>query len=391
MAEQRASIIEYIDPNILKAHAFNEKVYGDDGFEDLIQSIADMGVLQAIYTKKDNTVISGHRRWRAAVKSGVKLVPVIRISYPSDLDEKQAIIEHNRYRIKNGLQLYNEGAELEVIYEAKARARQLSNLKQGDTAPVVENLPPREPDERKTRDRVARAIGLGSGRQWDKLNFVADHKPELLPNIRPGKRSLSSAFNEVRRLEKAGDIGRHDRTELVGMYNVFYADPPWAYDNNSTFIRSVSDNEYPTLSLEDICSIDVQSHTLSEAVLFLWTTTAMIEKALRVIPAWGFTFKTSMVWVKNRIGTGFYVRSKHEYILIATRGSFLPMTTKIPESVFFADVGEHSEKPDIVYDLIERMYPGQRYCELFARKRHSDKWYVWGNEIDICTATKDYS
>ena len=195
---QQSTVIEWQNPKDLKAHKLNQAIYGDDGYQDLIPSIKELGVLQAIYCLQDNTIISGHRRWQAAIAAGLTSIPTIRVFYPSELDTRRAIIEHNRYRIKNGQQLYNEGKELEAIETEKARQRQVSQLKQGSELPVKENLPERG----QTRDIVAQTIGLGSGKQWDKLKYVAEHQPELVSQINAtSDKSLTvnAAFVRARR------------------------------------------------------------------------------------------------------------------------------------------------------------------------------------------------
>ena len=382
MEEQQSSMVEWVNPLVLKPHPKNVEIYGDDGYKDLVESIKELGVMQAVYIKPDKTIISGHRRWLAAKEAGTNVIPTITVKYDSDLSERQAIIEFNRYRIKNGQQLFNEGHELEAIEGERAKARQATSTG-GSNPQLTDNF--REAainrHKREASYKVAETIGLGSGKQWDKLKAVATSKPELLLKIKPGGRSLNSAYKEVKRVDKKDFIKSIDQALLVGKYNVFYADPPWKYDNESTSLRGMAEEHYPTMTLEDIKQLPVTEHALDEAVLFLWTTTAMIRNAFEVIDSWGFSFKTSMVWVKDYIGTGFFVRSKHEYLLIATKGSFLPMTTCLPESVVCASKAEHSKKPLVFYDIIEQMYPEQKYIELFARSERPN-WDRWGNEIE---------
>jgi len=177
----------------LRPHPKSIEIYGDDGYEDLVESVKELGVLQPIYATPEGVIISGYRRWRAA-KAAQKPVPVIRKSYAERLDEERDIIEFNRYRIKSGQQLYNEGKELERIEAEKARARikEHSNTAPGRKATPVEKLPP--VSQGKTRDIVAKTIGLGSGKQWDKLKYVATHSPGILPLIKLGGMSLNRAY-----------------------------------------------------------------------------------------------------------------------------------------------------------------------------------------------------
>ncbi|MEM2857302.1 MAG: MT-A70 family methyltransferase, partial [Candidatus Nitrosocaldaceae archaeon] len=96
-------------------------------------------------------------------------------------------------------------------------------------------------------------------------------------------------------------------------------------------------------------------------------------------------YKTNMVWVKDRIGTGYYVRNKHELLLIAVKGDIpIPLEDRRPESVIVAErKGEHSRKPDIIYDIIERMYPNCSYLELFAREKRRENWGAYGLDLTL--------
>jgi N6-adenosine-specific RNA methylase IME4 len=102
---------------------------------------------------------------------------------------------------------------------------------------------------------------------------------------------------------------------------------------------------------------------------------------MKVIESWGFTYRTCMVWVKDKIGMGYYARQQHELLLIAMKGSpRVPAPKNRPSSVVNAPRSAHSKKPDLFYELIERMYPRARKVELFCRSPR-DGWTAWGNEI----------
>jgi N6-adenosine-specific RNA methylase IME4 len=136
------------------------------------------------------------------------------------------------------------------------------------------------------------------------------------------------------------------------------------------------------MSLEEICSLNIQSITADKAILFLWVPNPKLVEALQVIESWGFTYLTNMVWVKDKIGMGYYSRQKHELLLIAKKGNYqTPEESTRPESVIFAPRTVHSKKPEIVYELIEKMYPSAKKIELFARAKR-EGWNVWGAEDD---------
>jgi N6-adenosine-specific RNA methylase IME4 len=166
--------------------------------------------------------------------------------------------------------------------------------------------------------------------------------------------------------------------EVLGPFDVLYADPPWRYEFAETDNRAI-ENHYPTMDLQGIC--DLKPPVLENAVLFMWATATKIDEALAVIEAWGFDYKTSMVWVKDKIGMGYYVRNQHELLLIAKRGEIpVPAPDCRPSSVVEAPRVEHSRKPDEFYELIETMYPGRVYGEMFARRRRAG-WGSWGNQV----------
>lgn len=164
-----------------------------------------------------------------------------------------------------------------------------------------------------------------------------------------------------------------------GPFDIVYADPPWRYEFSKTDNRAI-ENHYPTMELSDICKLKIPS--ADNCVLMLWATAPKLLEAFEVIKAWKFQYKTNMVWVKDKIGMGFYVRGRHEHLLIATKGKpKVPATVDRQDSIIFGSRDEHSAKPLSVYDIIESSYPKSNYIELFARSRHSEKWEVWGNQV----------
>lgn len=162
-----------------------------------------------------------------------------------------------------------------------------------------------------------------------------------------------------------------------GKYFVLYADPPWQYQNIG-FDES-AEQQYPTLSVEEICGLPIHNLITNQAILFLWVTNAFINEGLKVCEAWEFIYKTNFVWIKNSgPSIGWFTKSRHELLFIATKGEGLHPSEKFI-SWFESKARKHSQKPDIVYEIIEKMYPGP-YMELFARQKRKG-WDSWGNEV----------
>jgi len=167
-----------------------------------------------------------------------------------------------------------------------------------------------------------------------------------------------------------------------GKYQVIYADPPWEYaQEQHTHEKqdTTLETHYPTMPTEDICKLPVQNLTGDNAVLFLWTTSPKLFECKQVIDAWGFDYKSSMVWDKVLHNVGYYVSVRHEFLLICTKGSCLPDNPKLHDSVLTEERTEHSKKPDTFYGIIEDMYKGKK-IELFARKKR-EGWDTWGNQL----------
>lgn len=164
---------------------------------------------------------------------------------------------------------------------------------------------------------------------------------------------------------------------LKGEYFVLYADPPWQYEHPISDSRRI-EKQYPTLELENIIIQKLPS--AKNAILFLWSPASIIKHALEVMEAWGFNFRTTAIWDKESIGPGYWFRTQHEILLVGIKGDFHPPQTKNRvSSVYREKRSQHSKKPEYYYGLIEKMYPGYKYIELFARpKKKRKNWEYWG-------------
>ena len=165
-------------------------------------------------------------------------------------------------------------------------------------------------------------------------------------------------------------------------FGVIVSDPEWRFEpySRDTGMDRAADNHYSTSTTDVIAARPVADIAAPDCVLFLWATVPMLPDALRVMDAWGFEYKSSFVWVKDRLGTGYWNRNQHELLLIGTRGNPpAPAPGTRERSVIEAPVGAHSEKPDIVLEYIEGWYPTLPKIELNARRARAG-WTAWGLE-----------
>jgi N6-adenosine-specific RNA methylase IME4 len=165
-----------------------------------------------------------------------------------------------------------------------------------------------------------------------------------------------------------------------GPWQVILADPPWR-DEFGPNAKS-TENFYPTMSTEDIMRIDVAGHAHEHAVLYLWALPHMFPEALEVMKAWGFLYRTHMVWGKDRVGKGQWCRNQHEDLLIGRRGAFPPPKEEDRTPSWVVEpVGKHSAKPVVFLESIERWYPEVAKIELFRRGEARPGWAAWGHEV----------
>lgn len=170
---------------------------------------------------------------------------------------------------------------------------------------------------------------------------------------------------------------------------IILCDPPWHYRNyaDATASRWVG-NQYPVMSVEDICHLPVASIADDNCCLFLWTTAPCLQEAIEVVKAWGFVYKTkAFCWVKqNKIsmglftGMGYWTRSNTEDCWLATRGHPKRIDASIHQ-VIMSPVMEHSHKPSITRDLIVKLCGNLPRIELFARQKVAG-WDCLGYDID---------
>src|SRR5262249_24675909 len=179
---------------------------------------------------------------------------------------------------------------------------------------------------------------------------------------------------EAHRIEKAAKVHQRRLLEPTGKFRVLYADPPWAYGNSQPNEFGDARDHYPTMKLEDICALPVKDWAEDDAVLFLWTTSPLLRGSFDVIEAWGFEFKASFVWDKQRQVMGNYNGVAHELLLIGTRGACQPDVRKLFNSVVREKRTEHSKKPAIFYDIIETLYRHGTRLELFQRGAGRHGW-----------------
>lgn len=377
----------------------------DREFADLVADIREHGVREPVWLYGDGRIIDGRNRYKACAQLGIE--PPVRVYEGDDatlvgfvvslnlhrrhLDESQrAMVAHKVANLDKG-----QRADTKIYGSAVTQARAAELLNVSDRSvqfarKVSEQAAPEIADAVIAgRVAVSTAATLAEAPVEVQRDLVAaldtddeQQRKEAEKAIIRKAAEIKVQRREARIVEKAKAVAEiAARTTMplanLGPFPVLYADPPWRYEHIETTSRQI-ENHYPTMPIDEIKKLDVPA--ADNSVLFLWVTSPKLLEGIDVMEAWGFEYRTCMVWVKDRIGMGYYARQQHELLLIGKRGSLpVPDPEDRPSSVVTAVRSEHSAKPDEVYELIERMYPLRERCELFQR-RPRDGWSGWGNQ-----------
>jgi N6-adenosine-specific RNA methylase IME4 len=347
-------------------------------YEALKADIAQNGLLEPIWLHPDGSIIDGRNRYRACIETGTE----------------------PRFRTWSG-----EGSLVAFVLSLNLHRRHLDESQRAMVAARIANMPAHRPESGSidllSQPEAAETLNISVKSVKRAKKVIKQGTPELQRAVDAGKVAVSvgarvaempqehqdffvDAVNSGASASKAkSETERHFRKQAPplpeGKYSVLYADPPWQYDN-SGFHQS-AESQYPTMSVEEISNLPVQDLATDETILFLWATNPLLPEALQVMRAWGFEYKTNIAWVKDRgRGWGWWLRSKHELLLIGTRSEARHPEVRL-DSCFLADRGSvHSKKPEVAYEIIERMYPTCPRIELFARETR-EGWAAWGDEV----------
>lgn len=377
--------------------------------EELKRSILDVGLRQPISVRpigEHFEIRGGGHRHAAYAALGRETIPAF-VREDDDLHAELAEIDENLVRNELGpAERAAAVARRKAIYEAlhpatahggdRKSSRQLGDLKEperftkatSDATGASERSIQREARRGEALGeaslRAVAGTSLDKGEELDALAALTEKRREkLIDRAAAGEKvSAKIEVKKERRDTRERSLGEKQRALPAKRYGVILADPEWRFEvySRDTGMDRSADNHYPTSDLEVIKSRPVGEIAADDCVLFLWATAPMLPQALTVMAAWGFTYRSQAIWSKDRIGTGYWFRNRHELLLVGTRGGVpAPAMGTQWASVIEAPVGEHSAKPETFHELIEAYFPNLPKIELNAR-RSRPGWDAWGLE-----------
>lgn len=365
-------------------------------FKQLEENILKDGIRDSLVLW-NGYLIDGHNRYQIAFKHGLEYKTIDK-EFEDESQVKEWMI-NNQFGRRN-LSNYQRSVlalELESVFSARAKEKQIRK-------PESVKLISAEQNPIETRKELAKIASVGHD-TIAKVKVIEQKAPEEVKvKLRTGEVSINQAYQEIKKEEKQ-DVIREKKKEYeqrietvtknkfkVDIFNtkekfrVIYADPAWSYNDKceggGVQSGGVAMRHYDTMSIKDICSLPVNEISEKDSVLFLWVTSPLLEDAFVVIKSWGFKYKTSFVWDKVKHNMGHYNSVRHEFLLIATKGSCTPDNKKLYDSVQIIERNNnHSEKPIEFLNIIDDIYDYGNKLEMFCRNIKKDKWFGWGNEI----------
>ena len=357
----------------------------DEEYKGLEASILAEGCRDSLVVWGD-VLVDGHNRYRICTKHNIPY-QVVQKDFADRNEAKLWMIRNQLSRrnlpsfVRSELALKLKPVIAEMAKENQ-RGGQGGNLLPQKSAKAIE-----------TREELAKIADVSQDTIAKVEKIIAVAPEEVKTQLRKGEMSINQAYQQVKKAERkaehqaaiAEQLSKPKTSSYVDIfttdkkYRVIYADPPWSYkDKQDTEKLGGAVKHYPTMPLEDICALPIPAE--KDAVLFLWTTSPMLEDAFEVINAWGFKYKSSFIWDKISHAMGHYNSVRHEFLLVCVRGNCTPDVPKLYDSVVSIERTEHSRKPEEFRQMIDTLYPVGVRIEMFAREA-ADGWDVWGNMV----------
>jgi len=347
-----------------------------DEYLQLEANLVESGIREPISTWKD-TIIDGHNRYELAQKHNLPF-PTEEYDFTNENDAIQWII-NNQLGRRNLLPWHRSklALELKPIIAEKGKERQSAA-----GAPLLQNSVKAPPTDEKvllqnsakalaepvdTRKELAGIAGVSHDTIARVEKILQTGTPKTLEQLELGEISINKAYQEVRAQERKSETAT-SAIALNNTFNVIYVNAPWDADKRPAEI-----------TFDDAKNLKIP--TEEDAVLFLWSSSPNLEKSLRLMNAWGFKYKTNLIWDKTENHANAFIRGQHNILLIGIKGKFpLPDVTTGISSVYREESNDHSDKPKWFYEQIEKFYPNGKFLEIFSSQAFNSKWNIWENK-----------
>jgi N6-adenosine-specific RNA methylase IME4 len=375
-------------------------------FKQLETNCIEEGIRDAIVTWQ-GFVIDGHNRYKIATDWQLSFKTIEKAFDSEEAVKEWMIINQFGRRNLSNYDRAKLGLELEDIFSKKAKANlklagQSYSPKEGFQKSEKVTTLFEEPIEKKpieikpvnTVKEVAKIANVSHDTIAKVKVIEQKAAPEVKEKLSTGEISINQAYQDIKKEEKKEQrvneikqqieaIESGEMPELKGLFDIISFDPPWPYEGESKEITTYDPNgrrvanPYPEMSIEQIKQIEVPSS--DNSVVFLWTTHKFLNDAFDILKTWGFQYKGTLVWDKEKMGMGAWLRMQCEFCLIGIKGKPYWDNTKYRD-IIRESRREHSRKPDSFFEMVENITLGRK-LEYFSREKRNG-WEVFGNDIN---------
>ena len=393
-------------------------------FNQLEQNCIKDGILESIKTWQ-GTIIDGHNRYNIAVKNGLSFeTKEINFNNESEVVEWIILLQLGRRNLTEsqksylrGVRYENEKNKIGTNRFTNDRDANLSTLKTSEKLANEYNVSERtiirdsefskgidliasvEPEKRfeilqetseLTKQEIQEFAKIPKQAENEiKKNVIIASEEEINKQIEIKANELVKAkLQSIEAQKEAKKVERKNYIEAQreainsgevklpeGKFEVIAIDPPWNYGREYDPENSRVANPYPEMSQEQLLELEIPS--ANDSIIFLWTTHKFIFDAKELLDNWGFNYKATLVWNKEKMGMGAWFRMQCEFCLVGIKGKPIWNNTKWRD-IINEPRREHSRKPEIFYEMVNEICVGRK-LDYFSRSNR-EGWSVYGND-----------
>ena len=355
-------------------------------FKQLEENILAYGLLDPIKATQNYEVIDGHNRFLICQKHNIE--PKAEVINFTDEDQARLWIINNQLGRRN----ITDFVKIELLQQKKLilEKQGADNLKAHREKSTLSIIDIAEPDKdftpHSTRSLLAEELDCSEGKVAMAQKILNTVDEPTKQKLRDGDLSINQAYKEIRRAEKKKAFDAkvkelktrlQDLPSIDKKYDAVVIDPPWDYGDEYDPDTRCGVAPYPVMSLDQIEKISIPA--TDNAVLWLWTTQRFLYSAFDLLNKWDFTYKTTLVWNKDKLGLGTWLRHQCEFCLLAIKGR--PLWNNTTYRDYIVEQGrEHSRKPEAFYKMVDDICYGTK-IDYFSRTKR-DGCDCYGNETD---------
>jgi N6-adenosine-specific RNA methylase IME4/DNA-binding XRE family transcriptional regulator len=366
----------------------------DNEFKDLIPELAPAELLQLEENIKrdgcrdplvlwNGVLVDGHNRYDICKRNDLPFKTIDRA-----FENRSEVIEWiitNQFG-RRSLNNYVRGTlALRLESEIAARAKVNQKTSSGGKNPQLMKI---STEAVTTREELAKIAGI-SNNTIDKIKKIEEKgSEEAKKSLAKGEISINEAHKQIKNAEKKQqheedvakqkeDIATGKAVLPSGVFEIVVLDPPWNYGRKYDPEGSRVANPYPEMKQDELLKMEIPF--AKDSVVFLWTTHQFIFDAKELLNHWGFEYKATMVWDKEKIGMGSWLRMQCEFCLVAVKGKPKWNNTTWRD-IIRESRRQHSRKPDAFYQMVDEVTIGRK-LEYFSREKR-EGWETFGNDTD---------